>query len=311
MKETTYAKYYKSFYKGTTPSNGVIGSVRKGSVIKARSACDADDALPGDPSWLDWNIRRRGNHIYFYEEINEVTQMILEVMLRDAVRDVLTSHVGEILGGELSESVVIHVNSPGGYLSCGFALYDYIKTSQIPITCLVEGLCASAATLVMLACHNRIMSPNSVFLMHQCSWGAWGENRFMQDLSVNADKAMKRLRKIYMEETKIGEDHPDNRESYIQHLLEHDYELSAEECEAFGITTPSDDDDEVELSDERVELLQNYVKKLAAEQKKENAKKEAEEKEGGKKKAPAKKAAPKATPKKKPAKKDETETKSE
>jgi hypothetical protein len=133
----------------------------------------------------------------------------------------------------------------------------------------------------------------------------------MQDLSVNADKAMKRLRKIYMEETKIGEDHPDNRESYIQHLLEHDYELSAEECEAFGITTPSDDDDEVELSDERVELLQNYVKKLAAEQKKENAKKEAEEKEGGKKKAPAKKAAPKATPKKKPAKKDETETKSE
>jgi ATP-dependent protease ClpP protease subunit len=260
---------------------------------------------------LDWNIRRRGNHIYFYEEINEVTQMILEVMLRDAVRDVLTSHVGEILGGELSESVVIHVNSPGGYLSCGFALYDYIKTSQIPITCLVEGLCASAATLVMLACHNRIMSPNSVFLMHQCSWGAWGENRFMQDLSVNADKAMKRLRKIYMEETKIGEDHPDNRESYIQHLLEHDYELSAEECEAFGITTPSDDDDEVELSDERVELLQNYVKKLAAEQKKENAKKEAEEKEGGKKKAPAKKAAPKATPKKKPAKKDETETKSE
>ena len=69
MKETTYAKYYKSFYKGMTPSNSVIGSVRKGSVIKARSACDADDALPGDPSWLDWNIRRRGNHIYFYEEI--------------------------------------------------------------------------------------------------------------------------------------------------------------------------------------------------------------------------------------------------
>ena len=171
--------------------------------------------------------------------------MILEVMLRDAVRDVLTSHVGEILGGELPETVTIHLNSPGGYLSCGLALYDYIKTSQIPITCLVEGLCASAATLVMLACHNRIMSPNSVYLMHQCSWGAWGENRFMQDMAVNADKAMKRLRKIYMAETKIAEERqPQEREAYIQHLLEHDFELDATECEQFGICTACEDDDD-------------------------------------------------------------------
>ena len=235
--------------------------------------------------------------------------MILEVMLRDAVRDVLTSHVGEILGGELPETVTIHLNSPGGYLSCGLALYDYIKTSQIPITCLVEGLCASAATLVMLACHNRIMSPNSVFLMHQCSWGAWGENRFMQDLAINADKSMKRLRKIYMSETKIAEERqPQEREAYIQHLLEHDYELDATECEEFGICSPCEDDDEVELSDERVEKVQAFVKKMAVEQKKENAKKEEEKKVDEKKKTPTKKAPAKKAPKKKSTKSEEAKT---
>ena len=298
----TYEKYYKGLYKdtglqATAPFTPAFGGQRI-----ARSACDSDDGMPGDPTWLDWNIRRRGSHIYFYEEINPITQMILEVMLRDAVRDVLTSHVGEILGGELSESVTIHLNSPGGYLSCGLALYDYIKTSQIPITCLVEGLCASAATLVMLACHNRIMSPNSVYLMHQCSWGAWGENRFMQDMAVNADKAMKRLRKIYMAETKIAEERqPQEREAYIQHLLEHDFELDATECEQFGICNVcEEDDDEVELSEERVEKLQAFVKKLAAEQKKENLKKEEEEK--AKKQTPEKKPATKKPAVKKPAK---------
>ena len=269
-----------------------------------RGLCE-DGGLPIDPSWLDYNIRRRGSHIYFYEEINEVTQMILEVMLKDAVRDVLTEHVGEILGGELPESVTIHVNSPGGYLSCGFALYDYIKTSQIPITCVVEGLCASAATLIMLACPVRVMSPNSVFLMHQCSWGCWGENRFMQDHAANADKAMKKLRTIYMSETKIYEGHSDKeREAYVQHLLEHDYELDASECEKLGIASShEDDEDDVELSEERVEKLQAFVKKLAAEQKKENAKAEEEEKAKADeaKKPKAKKAdAPKE---KKPAKK--------
>jgi hypothetical protein len=150
----------------------------------------------------------------------------------------------------------------------------------------------------MLACHNRIMSPNSVYLMHQCSWGAWGENRFMQDMAVNADKAMKRLRKIYMAETKIAEERqPQEREAYIQHLLEHDFELDATECEQFGICTAcEDDDDEVELSDERVEKLQAFIKKLAAEQKKENLKKEEDEK--SKKQSPAKKPV-----EKKPAKK--------
>lgn len=313
LKKTAYSKYYSGLYNGskvqTSPFDGNNIGFTKASnrlvpaIRASRFACDPDDGVPSDPAWLDWNIRRRGSHIYFYEEVNELTQMILEVMLRDAVRDVLTSHVGEILGGELSESVTIHINSPGGYLNCGMALYDYIKTSQIPITCLVEGFCASAATLIMLACHNRIMSPNSVFLMHQCSWGAWGENRLMQDLAVNSDKAMKRLRKIYMEETKIGADRGENREAYIQHLLEHDFEFDSTECENLGICTTCDDEDEdVELSDERVEKLQEYIKKLATEQKKENAKKAAEEK----KPSPEKKSVEKK--KKEPKKPKETKT---
>lgn len=233
-----------------------------------------DDGTRFDPIALGRNIRRSGSHIYFYDEVDPESQLLLEIMLRDAIRDVLTEHVGEILGGELPESVTIHINSPGGVGSSGLALYDYIKTSQIPITCVVEGICASAATLIMLACPVRVMSPNSEVLIHQCSWGGWGNNRYMQDMAKNAESSMRRIRAIYMKETSIGADRPDNeREAYIQHLLEHDWFLSTEECEKYGITTAHDeDDDDVELSEDRVERLQDFVKKLAIEQKAENAK---------------------------------------
>lgn len=296
-----------------TAASGGVGKMLK-RMGKEPTTKLCSDEISIDPTWMDFNIRRRGNHIYFNEEINEVTQMILQIMLRDAVRDVLTEHVGEILGGELSESVIIHLNSPGGYLSSGFALYDYIKTSQIPITCIVEGYCASAATLIMLACPNRAMSPNSAFLMHQCSWGCWGENRLMQDYAANADKAMAKLRAIYMKETKIYEGKPEKeREAYIQHLLEHDYEMDADECEKLGITTPNDDEDEVELDEEHIEKLQECVKKLAEDQKRCNKKREEEEAKAKeapakptKKKAPAKKAEPETAKPKAPAKKEKT-----
>lgn len=261
-----------------------------------------EDGPQFDPIALGRNIRRSGSHIYFYDSVDPESQLLLEMMLRAAIRDVLTEHVGEILGGELPESVTIHLNSPGGVGSSGLALYDYIKTSQIPITCVVEGICASAATLIMLACPVRVMSPNSEVLMHQCSWGAYGDNRFMQDLARNAEGTMQKIRSIYMKETNIGADKPEKeREAFIQHLLEHDWFLSAEECERFGITSAHDDDDEdVELSEERVAKLQEFVKKLAVEQKAENAKAEAEAKKAEEKlKAPKDAKAPKkATAKK-------------
>lgn len=278
--------YQRTVNNFVRPKGTVESYLNKSKNASVRKAITLPDDSNFDPTWLEFNIRRVGSHIYFYEEINEVTQLILEVYLKDAVRDVLTEHVGEILGGELTESVTIHLNSPGGYLHCGLPLYDYIKTSQIPITCIVEGMCESAASLIMLACHVRVMSPNSVFLIHQCSWGAFGNNRYMQDNAKNAEDSMNRLINIYLKETKLYSDkNDDDRKACIRALLEHDLELGAEDCEAWGITTPDEDNEDVELSEERLERLQKCMDKLVAEQKKDDAKASAkEEKKDDKKK---------------------------
>lgn len=243
--------------------------------------CDIPTAA--DPMYIDRNIRRSGSHIYFYDEIDEESQLILEQLLRDAIRELLAEHAAEIFGGQLSEVVTIHLNSPGGYGHCGMALYDYIKTSQIPINCVVEGFCASAATLIFLACPNRIMSPSSTFLMHQCSWGAYGQDKLMQDLAGNARKSMAKLRAIYAKETKIGIEYedPQVRDAYIQNLLEHDKEFDVDDCIKLGIIPEHSEEDElddVELSEERMKLLEERAHELAKEQLAEDKAKEEKEK---------------------------------
>lgn len=298
-----------------TPKGLLATTKGKLSGSKPHNLCGDDIRI--NPNWLDYNIHRRGSHIYFYEEVNEVTQMILEIMIREAINEVLMEHAGEIWEGELSEPVTIHLNSPGGYLSSGFALYDYIKTSKVPIACVVSGICASAATLIMLACPVRVMSPSSTFLMHQCSWGCWGDNRYMQDHAENAEKAMAKLRKIYLAETGIAKDKSDDeRELYIQNILTHDIEFSTEECITLGIINePEEDPCDVQLSEERLKRLHETLEQLAKEQKEEDAKEKAksekkvtkpEKKSGAKKQKPTpKKESGEADKKKKPAKKSE------
>lgn len=251
-----------------------------------------------DIYYIQRNIRRQGNHIYFYDYIDEETQMIFCNLVKEVTRDILMEHIGDILNNCLNEFIFVHLNSPGGRADCGLAIYDFIKTSTIPINCIVEGSCDSAATLLFLASHHREMTPNSTFMMHQCSWGCYGQNRLMQDMALNAEKLMMKLRKIYFEETSFGKVTSkgqkltdEERMLMIQQQLEHDIEWSYSECKKYDIIDTSLE--EFELSEENQSKVEALIEKLineqiSAKEKKSSAKK-TEKKEETKKKAPAKK----------------------
>ena len=270
---------------------------------KPKNARLFPDSGLDDPLFADRNIRRYGTDIYFLDVIDDETQLILQVMLKQAQADFLGDHLQDILTQTLSDTITIHLNSPGGYAYCGLALYDFIKQMQVPVTCVVEGSCASAATLILLACEERHMMDNSVFLMHQCSWGAWGENRYMQDEAENSRKLMSRLRHIYMDETEIGIEYKDEkqREMFVQSILEHDRYFSKEECKQLGILK-CECDGEPPLSEESIAKLNDFAQKLFEEEQK---KKNKDKKVASDKKVAPEEKAPKAKPaKKEPAKKD-------
>ncbi len=246
------------------------------------------------------NIRRQGNHIYFYDYVDEETQMIFTNLVKEATRDILIENINNLANNQIDDGIIIHINSPGGSAHCGFALYDFIKNSKIGTEGIIEGTCDSAATLIFLACTYRQMTPNSSFLMHQCSWGAYGQNKLMQDLALNAEKTMAKLRKIYFNETTFAEKNSkgeklsdSDRILMIQNQLEHDIDWNYEECKKYGIIDMPVE--QMELSKENQNKLEDFIEKLFQEQLKEKEKKEKEAEKN--KKAEAKKPTKKTTKK--------------
>ena len=74
-----------------------------------------------------------------------------------------------VLESESSEPVRIYINSPGGDVDAGFAIYDMVRFVSCPVIMVGMGLVASAAALVLLAvpAERRVALPNSSYLIHQ------------------------------------------------------------------------------------------------------------------------------------------------
>ncbi len=79
---------------------------------------------------------------------------------------------------EGAEKLVLHINSPGGQVFEGFGIYNELTRASLPIESYIEGMCASIATLIMLAgVDNTIfMSPASTLLFHKPMVGTQGNS---------------------------------------------------------------------------------------------------------------------------------------
>ena len=81
-----------------------------------------------------------------------------------------------IRNSRANDVIRIHINSPGGDLYTTVQLVDAIKGSNANVIGCVEGQCASAATIVFLACDAYYVSPYSMFMFHTYSAGMFGKS---------------------------------------------------------------------------------------------------------------------------------------
>jgi ATP-dependent Clp protease protease subunit len=107
----------------------------------------------------------------------------------------------------------LYINSPGGSVDAGFAIYDMARFIAAPVRCICTGLTASAAVVVLLSApaERRLSLPNSRFLIHQPSAGVRGSTA---DIEIEANQILKireRINGLISEETgqpldKVAED---------------------------------------------------------------------------------------------------------
>jgi len=75
---------------------------------------------------------------------------------------------------EFTDPIQILINSPGGFTDAGWAFIDIMESIKNPITTIAIGEIASMATSIFIAGDKRIMSPNSIAMIHEFSTGTSG-----------------------------------------------------------------------------------------------------------------------------------------
>ena len=93
----------------------------------------------------------------------------------------------------------IYINSNGGELFAAIPLIDAIRNSKIPIHTYIEGLAASAASLIAMAGHKRYITKNSFMLIHELRTGVEGTFSNVMDEHENCTKLMGVIKKLYIE----------------------------------------------------------------------------------------------------------------
>tara|TARA_B100001996_G_scaffold226107_1_gene174156 strand:- start:63 stop:641 length:579 start_codon:yes stop_codon:yes gene_type:complete len=124
--------------------------------------------------------------------------------------------------------ISMYINSPGGLVSAGLAMYDTMQYIKCDVTTVCIGLAASAGSLLLMAGNKRISLPNSKIMIHQPSAGFSGQ---ATDIEIHAQDIIdtkKRLNEIYAKHT--GKSYEE-----ICDAMERDNFMNPEDAKEFGL----------------------------------------------------------------------------
>jgi ATP-dependent Clp protease protease subunit len=129
-----------------------------------------------------------------------------------------------------NKDIAFYINSPGGVVSAGLAMYDTMQYIRAPVSTVCIGQAASMGSLLLAAGakDKRFALPNSRIMVHQPSGGAQGQ---ATDIEIQAREILKlrqRLNEIYVK-------HTGQPIEAIERKLERDTYMSAEEARDFGL----------------------------------------------------------------------------
>lgn len=101
------------------------------------------------------------------------------------------------------KAVTVRINSPGGDVFAALAISSILRDHPASITALIDGYCASAATIITAFADKSQASANSMFVIHNTSTVAAGDYRVMDKASEILRKANANLIEIYTKKTGI------------------------------------------------------------------------------------------------------------
>jgi ATP-dependent Clp protease, protease subunit len=130
--------------------------------------------------------------------------------------------------GDVPE-IKLRINSPGGDVFDGVAIYNALKNHKAKITAHVDGLAASAASFVAMAASHIVMPSNSFMLVHNASGFAMGQADDMRAVASDLDRIDKSMTATYVART-------GQTAARVRALMKEDRLMDAQEAKELGFT---------------------------------------------------------------------------
>ncbi len=128
------------------------------------------------------------------------------------------------------KEISMYINSPGGVVTAGMAIYDTMQYIKSPVSTVCIGQAASMGSLLLAAgeAGMRVALPNARIMVHQPSGGFRGQASDIQRHANDILAMKKRLNEIYVK-------HTGQKYATIEKTLDRDHFMTAEETKKFGI----------------------------------------------------------------------------
>jgi ATP-dependent Clp protease, protease subunit len=173
----------------------------------------------------------RGERAYdIYSRLLKERIIFLTGQVYDQVSALICAQLLFLESENPSKDISFYINSPGGVVSAGLAIYDTMQYIRSPVSTVCIGQAASMGSLLLTAGAKgkRYALPNARVMVHQPSGGAQGQ---ATDIEIQAREILtlrKRLNEIYVK-------HTGQPIEAIERKLERDTYMSAEESRDFGL----------------------------------------------------------------------------
>ena len=173
----------------------------------------------------------RGERAYdIYSRLLKERIIFVTGPIEDTVASLITAQLLFLEAENPKKEIAMYINSPGGLVTSGLAIYDTMQYIRPSVHTLCVGQAASAASLLLCAGAKgqRYSLPNSRILVHQPSASYRGQASEIARHAQEIIKLKRRLNEIYAK-------HTGQSVEAIEKALDRDTYMTAEEAKAFGL----------------------------------------------------------------------------
>ena len=173
----------------------------------------------------------RGERAYdIYSRLLKDRIIFLSGMIEEHMANLIVAQLLFLESEDPEKDVFLYINSPGGVVTAGMAIYDTMQYLRAPVSTICIGQAASMAALLLASGEHgkRFAPPNSRIMIHQPLGGFQGQ---ASDIKIHADEILglrDRLNKILAEHT--GQD-----VERVAQDTERDFFMSSEDAKTYGI----------------------------------------------------------------------------